>query len=1537
MSILSRPAKHTNKSHVKINRATRKKLARRQRFMEKLEDRVLLSYGFTYNTGTKVATATGNAASDSLVLEPIGGFVEYSVDGSAFSANWGGNAVPTSPSLVIDIFVSTDDGSSLTLGTPSGPISNILGTINVSAQPNTTDSVTLDDSAGTKDDSAGNPYTIDTVPGTVTGNGFIYNESASQAFEGGITLLGSSQDGDVYNVNSVAGPTPNEAFTIVTSKTGSSTVNVGTGTLDINSPLAIYSATTGTTINVNDSSDTLSGTATFDDSSGNSNAPYELTGLSAGPIEFGSGVTAVNVSGGSDAGSGITYDINDTPAGTTTTIDGGADMNTINLSSGSESGGLNNLLGPVVVNGGSSNSDDVNLVDSDSDGNYNYTVTGTTVTQTGDFAGLTYGNIGELVLRGTDGTNDITIDSTANGVTNFIDGNGGADTYDVEGTGTGGTLNISGGFDSGNTMDVVADSEPVNLTFDAGSSDQTVNIGSTGGAGDMTQIQGAIGLLAGPGTYTLNIDDSNDTTGQTFTLNNNDAGSMASVQFSSGATTSYRPQDINSLTINGGSGGNTFNVNNTTALAATTLNTGNGDDSVNVYKTGDNTLTVNGEDGQDEVALGGVADIGMQDLSGVINLSNSAGFDDATLDDSEDVVGQAGDLSDDGTTGTVTELSPATINYPDTDLSSLTIDASTAGDNSIAVNGILSDVFDSPTFTTIDTGGSSGNNIYVNSTTAGGILEITDPGGMNNTVTFDANAETPTIIAGGAADEVQISIPSQGIVDITDYQTVDVVNIAPVLITPGSSQTIDATEGNALSGVIVGNFTFPIPEIGSVPIGVPASDFTATIDWGDGTSVTAGTILQDGSNPSLYDITGSHTYASDGTFTVGNTVNFPINTFSSTLNGVLVTVDLAGTGPTDGTAGSADVIHATLPVTVNALTGTEGLQHPAGAIGTFIDNGGPHAVGGYSAQITITNSLEQTIINVAATSITQIGSSNEFTINAPAFTLPEEGTYTVSVAVTEDDSVDADPYTSTGTGTDVVSDAALTASSTVDLSVNTGAAITNTVVGNFNDANPAAPIGDFTATIDWGDGTTTTGTIVQPGGVGTVFKVEGTHAYALPSDYTISIHVVDDGGSTVNLSGGADVTDLPVTGSVSNFHAIENLNTGTIVLATFTDPNPLATVSSVTATLPAGGWGDGTPPVAVPLTIVQTGGTSTTTTFEVTGSHTYTSNGDFPVNITITTSGGAVTNLTTGSATVPNPNTILVFKKQPANVIAGNFLKPVVIDLNSLANKLMKNDNDQITISVASGPDGDIGGSTTVSAVNGVATFSNLILYTTGTYTLIATDGGVTVVSKTFKVSPAALDFMEIDDPSNVTAGQTEAGINVYLFDDFDNLITAKQSVTLSLNSGPSGGGIVGSLKATASGGIATFKNISFDVAGTYSVRASVGGIFENSSTFTVSPAAAAVMAFQTKPSTVAAGSPINGPIVVQVTDKFGNLLTNNNNNVGISVLTGPNGGSLGGTTFVELIGGVASFTNLDLTTPGNYALLLTFGGLSQEMQLTVT
>ena len=417
---------------------------------------------------------------------------------------------------------------------------------------------------------------------TITGPLDDIHITTSLGFTGGATLIGSSAN-NIFNVPSSYVFQP----THITPGSGSNTVNVGSaGSLaNIAGTVAVND---NAVLNINDSADTTHATATLDNLSGNVNAPFELLGLAVGTIEWGAGVTAVNITGGTSAAgtAGVTYDINNTQSGTTVTVNGGPIQNFINLSNAAEANGLDNLPGPVVVHGGASFADVVTLDDSSANFSDTYTVTSTTVTRI-VFGGLTYDdNIGTLTLNaenslGTNGDNNpISINGTADFVITNVNGQGGIDTVNVNDTGFFGVLNVT----VGGTVNVVANNQPVNINL---LGLDTVNIGSTGGAGTMASIQGPISIVDLPSFFDLNFHDENDTTARTWTLNNDDGLDTASVAVSPGGigTTTYRPGDLDSasgLTINGGSGGNTFDVNGTTSFAPTAINGGGGDDTFNI-------------------------------------------------------------------------------------------------------------------------------------------------------------------------------------------------------------------------------------------------------------------------------------------------------------------------------------------------------------------------------------------------------------------------------------------------------------------------------------------------------------------------------------------------------------------------------------------------------------------------------------------------------------------------------------------------------------------------------------------------------------------------------------------------------------------------------------------------------------------------------------------------------------------------------------------------------------------------------------------
>src|SRR5262249_37856347 len=133
-----------------------------------------------------------------------------------------------------------------------------------------------------------------------------------------------------------------------------------------------------------------------------------------------------------------------------------------------------------------------------------------------------------------------------------------------------------------------------------------------------------------------------------------------------------------------------------------------------------------------------------------------------------------------------------------------------------------------------------------------------------------------------------------------------------------------------------------------------------------------------------------------------------------------------------------------------------------------------------------------------------------------------------------------------------------------------------TTVASFTVANPAAVPGDFSAEIDWGDGSPTSfGTIVA-GPVlpaGPTFLVQGGHTYAEEGTYTIKGHFSDNFGQTVTSTATANVADAVLTAPTGvALKAVEGQTLSNVAVATFTDTNPLGTTSDFTAIIT---WGDG--------------------------------------------------------------------------------------------------------------------------------------------------------------------------------------------------------------------------------------------------------------------------------------------------------------------------------------------------------------------------
>ena len=99
----------------------------------------------------------------------------------------------------------------------------------------------------------------------------------------------------------------------------------------------------------------------------------------------------------------------------------------------------------------------------------------------------------------------------------------------------------------------------------------------------------------------------------------------------------------------------------------------------------------------------------------------------------------------------------------------------------------------------------------------------------------------------------------------------------------------------------------------------------------------------------------------------------------------------------------------------------------------------------------------------------------------------------------------------------------------------------NLAVATFTHANGVEPAGAFTATIDWGDGKTSTGTVTLSG---TTYTVTGSHRYSKAGSHTITTTVTEIGQAAELLLAkvGDEVPDLPARYPGSPGHGRPTLN-----------------------------------------------------------------------------------------------------------------------------------------------------------------------------------------------------------------------------------------------------------------------------------------------------------------------------------------------------------------------------------------------------------
>ena len=412
---------------------------------------------------------------------------------------------------------------------------------------------------------------------------------------------------------------------------------------------------------------------------------------------------------------------------------------------------------------------------------------------------------------------------------------------------------------------------------------------------------------------------------------------------------------------------------------------------------------------------------------------------------------------------------------------------------------------------------------------------------------------------------ITLSDDDQGIV----YQALQytVVNAAPEF---SPITAIVGHEGNTVT------LTAPYSDPGVL------DEHTWTIDWGDasfssGTNVAGQTAIQ-----------AEHIYADDRP------------------DDYVISVQLTDNAGDSATATTSATIQNVAPT----LTAAQNQTVAEGStltldVATFTDPGFDNPLAGTFESFTASIDWGDGTVESASVTVQQgsFGTATTGTI-AGSHAFDDQGQYLVTVEITDDDQgVHTDSFLVT------VNNAAPEITSlSVDPLTGIGEGQTLTLTADFTDPSP---VDTHTATVWWGDGSSSTAQ-VDPA----TRTVTAEHIYADNGTYPITLEVVDNDSAATTASLSVTVDNVDPTLILPSDREIRTGVAETISVA-FEDPgftNALAgTTETFTATID---WGDGqtTDPATV---IVTQGSAGTFTEGIIQATHTYDALGTYTVTVTL--------------------------------------------------------------------------------------------------------------------------------------------------------------------------------------------------------------------------------------------------------------------------------------------------------------------------------
>lgn len=320
---------------------------------------------------------------------------------------------------------------------------------------------------------------------------------------------------------------------------------------------------------------------------------------------------------------------------------------------------------------------------------------------------------------------------------------------------------------------------------------------------------------------------------------------------------------------------------------------------------------------------------------------------------------------------------------------------------------------------------------------------------------------------------------------------------------------------------------------------------------------------------------------------------------------------------------------------------------------------------------------------------------------------------------------------------------------------------------------------------------------------------------------------------------------------------------------------------------------------------------------------------------TLTATAGSASSQLSATAAAAAATKLEIVTALPGTVRAGDVITPAPsVRTRDQFDNIVNRPGTVITVTLQAGA-GTLGGAQATTDASGLATFSALTIggaVAGGPRTLAFSSPGLPTISAApvgLEAGSAATITLE-NIPAGARAGvPVSPGIVAVVADQFANPLTRPTAVTATVASG--GGTLSGATATTDLTGRASFASLSIDgIVGTRTLRFAADQVSVTTSSIILSPGDPSQLTVTSQPTIVENTLPFPAPIVVRITDRFGNGVGGGSRTVSVAVGNGGGGGTLIGTSASTDAVGVATFSALRIVgVAGPKTLVFSTAGLT--------